>query len=133
MEWINFLMKSKIIFLVLWLICRTGAELVLAQQEDSYLTGALNNSTLLGDAGEGILKSSTLIPAVSEFSWLNLIGCLIFNGIGLVAFTYGKKQGGFRPLIIGIALMIYPYFFTKTFWLYAIGIGLCAALYYWRD
>ncbi|OGX61497.1 MAG: hypothetical protein A2471_06175 [Omnitrophica WOR_2 bacterium RIFOXYC2_FULL_45_15] len=61
------------------------------------------------------------------------MGCLIFNGIGLVAFTYGKKQGGFRPLIIGIALMIYPYFFTRTFWLYAIGVGLCAALYYWRN
>lgn len=126
-------MKSKIIFLALWFIFRTGAALVLARQEDSYLTGALNNSTLLGGAGEGILKSSTLIPAVSEFSWLNLMGCLIFNGIGLVAFTYSKKQGGFRPLIIGIALMIYPYFFTHTFWLYAIGVGLCGALYYWRD
>ena len=126
-------MKYKKIFLVLWLICWTETALVLAQQEDSYLTGALNNSTLLGDVGKDILKSSTLIPGASGFSWLNLMGCLIFNGIGLVAFTYGKKQGGFRPLIIGIALMLYPYFFTKTFWLYAIGVGLCAALYYWRD
>jgi len=126
-------LKYKIIFLVLWCICRTGAALVLARQEDGSLTGTLSDSILLGAASEGILKSSTLIPAVSGFSWLNLMGCLIFNGIGLVAFTYGKKQGGFRPLIIGIALMIYPYFFTRTFWLYAIGVGLCAALYYWRN
>ena len=110
-----------------------GAALVLAQQEDGSLTGTLSDSILLGAASEGILKSSTLIPAVSGFSWLNLMGCLIFNGIGLVAFTYGKKQGGFRPLIIGIALMIYLYFFTQTFWLYAIGVGLCAALHYWRN
>ena len=119
--------------MVLWCICRTGAALVLAQEEDGRLTGTLSDSILLGTAGEGILKSSTLIPGASGFSWLNLMGCLIFNGIGLVAFTYGKKQGGFRPLIIGIALMIYPYFFTQTFWLYVIGVGLSVALYYWRD
>ncbi len=29
-------------------------------------------------------------------------------GIGLVVFTYGKKQGSLGPFIIGIALMAYP-------------------------
>jgi hypothetical protein len=69
----------------------------------------------------------------SNFSFANLIAGFIFSGVGLVAFVYGKKQGSFRPLVIGIALMAYPYFLTSTFWLYAVGIGLCLLLYYWRD
>ena len=57
----------------------------------------------------------------------------IFSGIGLVAFVYGKKEGSYKPLSIGIALMAYPYFLTSTFWLYAVGSGLCLLLYFWRD
>jgi hypothetical protein len=68
----------------------------------------------------------------SSFSFTNLIAGFIFSGVGLVAFVYGKKQGSFRPLSIGIALMMYPYFLTSTFWIYAVGIGLCLLLYYWR-
>jgi hypothetical protein len=68
-----------------------------------------------------------------SFSFANLIAGLIFSGAGLVAFVYGKKQGIFKPLAIGIALMAYPYFLTSTFWLYTVGIGLCLLLYYWRD
>jgi len=71
--------------------------------------------------------------SASGFSFTNLIAGLIFSGVGLVAFVYGKKRGSFKPLSIGIALMAYPYFLTSTFWLYTVGIGLCLLLYYWRD
>ena len=71
--------------------------------------------------------------SASGFSFANLIAGFIFSGIGLAAFIYGKKQGSLKPLSIGIALMAYPYFLTSTFWLYAVGIGLCLLLYYWRD
>jgi hypothetical protein len=71
--------------------------------------------------------------SASGFSFTNLIAGFIFSGIGLVAFVYGKKQGSFKPLAIGIALMAYPYFLTSTFWLYAVGVVLCLLLYYWRD
>jgi len=71
--------------------------------------------------------------SAAGFTFTNLIVGFIFSGIGLVAFVYGKKEGSYRPLSIGIALMVYPYFFTSTFWLYAIGIGLCSLLYFWRD
>ena len=70
--------------------------------------------------------------SASSFSFTNLIVGLIFSGIGIVAFVYGKKQGSFKPLLIGIALMVYPYFLTSTFWLCTVGIGLCLLLYYWR-
>ena len=71
--------------------------------------------------------------SASGFSFTNLIAGFIFSGVGLVAFVYGKKQGSFKPLSIGIALMVYPYFLASTFWLYTVGIGLCLLLYYWRD
>ncbi|MFH0838867.1 MAG: hypothetical protein V1893_01615 [Candidatus Omnitrophota bacterium] len=70
---------------------------------------------------------------LAGFSLSKLIACLVFSAVGFVAFVYGKKQGTFKPLLIGVALMSYSYFLSSTFWLYAVGIGLCAALYFWRD
>ena len=67
------------------------------------------------------------------FNWPNLIAGLIFGTIGLVAFMYGKKERAWKPLAIGIVLMVYPYFVPNTILSYAIGITLTAALYFWRD
>ena len=63
----------------------------------------------------------------------NIIGGLVFSGVGFVAFMYGKKEKSWRPMVIGIALMVYPYFVANTFWAYAIGVILTAALFFWRE
>ena len=63
----------------------------------------------------------------------NLMGGIIFGGIGFVAFVYGKKQSSPKPLCIGLALMIYLYFIPDTAAMYLIGALLCAALYFFRD
>ena len=68
-----------------------------------------------------------------NFSPSNLFACIIFGSIGLGAFIYGKKNVSWRPMVIGIALMVYPYFFSRTFLIYIIGIILTAALYFWRE
>ena len=34
---------------------------------------------------------------------------------------------------LGVALMLYSYVASETWILYAVGIGLCVALYAWRD
>jgi hypothetical protein len=36
-------------------------------------------------------------------------------------------------MVIGIALMAYPYFFSQMLAVYLIGIVLTAVLYFWRD
>jgi len=36
-------------------------------------------------------------------------------------------------MMIGFALMVYPYFISGTFFLYLVGIALTAALYFWRE
>lgn len=68
-----------------------------------------------------------------DFTFANIVAYLIFGGIGLVAFIYGKKMALFRPMIIGIILMAYPYFVSKTLLIYLVGIVLTAALYFWRE
>jgi len=57
---------------------------------------------------------------------------MIFGAIGFVAFVYGKKNAFWPPMIIGLALMMYPYFFSGALAIYLIGIVLTAALYFWR-
>ena len=62
-----------------------------------------------------------------------LFGSIVFGIIGYAAYRYGKKSGGTRPMLIGVALMVYPYFIDQTWLLYAIGGGLCLGLYVFRE
>ena len=73
------------------------------------------------------------LPQASDFSAAKIFAYLIFGAIGLVVFMYGKKNKLFRPLVIGLALMVYPYFISGTFLLYFTGIALTALLYFWRE
>ena len=77
-------------------------------------------------AGIGLLQ-------VDDFSVAKIFAWIIFGVIGFAVFLYGKKNKSFRPMIIGVVLMVYPYFISGTFLLYFIGIVLTAALYLWRD
>ena len=62
-----------------------------------------------------------------------LFASLLFGAVGFAAFSYGKKMAQWVPMVIGIALMVYPYFISRTWMMYAIGAALCAALYWLRD
>jgi hypothetical protein len=61
------------------------------------------------------------------------IGGLIFGAIGFAAFVYGTKNRNWKVLVIGVALMGFPYIMTSTVWTYVVGVGLCAVLYFWHD
>ena len=62
-----------------------------------------------------------------------LFGNFLFGTIGFAAFVYGKRQPSVRAMIIGVALMVYPYFVANTPAMYAIGVLLTAALFIVRD
>ena len=68
------------------------------------------------------------MPSAAE-----LFTAIIFSTIGLAAFVYGKKSAQGKPMAVGIALMVYPYFISELWLIYAIGLALCAALFLWRD
>jgi hypothetical protein len=48
--------------------------------------------------------------------------------IGLAAFVYGRRQRRAAPLVIGVALMVYPYFVSNLWALVGIGVFLIAGL-----
>jgi hypothetical protein len=62
----------------------------------------------------------------------NILGGILFGSIGFVAFVYGKKTASFRPMLVGIALMVYPYFVPETTVLYIVGAALTAALFLFK-
>jgi hypothetical protein len=62
-----------------------------------------------------------------------LLGSILFGAIGLGAFIYGKRMVLYKPMVIGVALMAYPYFVPQAWLMYAIGFALCFALYAFRD
>jgi hypothetical protein len=67
-----------------------------------------------------------------DLSASSLIAGLIFGSIGFVAFIYGKRMNLWKPMLCGIALMIYPYFVADTLALFAIGAVGTAALFFLR-
>ncbi|HTL69813.1 MAG TPA: hypothetical protein VL404_00835 [Candidatus Eisenbacteria bacterium] len=68
-----------------------------------------------------------------NFSFANLAAGTLFGSIGFVAFVYGKKEAAWKPLVIGLVLMGYPFAVQDTTLLWVIGSALTASLYFFRD
>ena len=64
--------------------------------------------------------------------WSNVIGGLIFGAIGFVAFVYGKRQSEWRPMVLGLVLMAFPYFVGNPVALCIIGVVLTLGLFFPR-
>ncbi len=80
-----------------------------------------------------ILNTYGVNADTSSFSFANIMAWIIFGIIGMAAFNFGRKEKAYRALGVGVVLMVYPYFISNTILLYAVGLGLCALLYFWRD
>ena len=63
----------------------------------------------------------------------NLFASVFFSLVGFTALRYGKKQGMRVPIVVGIALMVYPYFISQTWLMYLIGLALCASMFVIRS
>jgi hypothetical protein len=57
---------------------------------------------------------------------------VLFGGIGLGFFMYGRRQKAVVPLFSGIALFVFPYFISNVYLLVAVGAGLIALPYFIR-
>jgi hypothetical protein len=62
-----------------------------------------------------------------------LFGVILFGIIGYAAYRFGKRASLGNTKWIGVVLMLYPYAISQTWLLYAIGTGLCVALYVLRE
>ncbi len=76
---------------------------------------------------------SDLVGGGGGIHWGYWVANILFGIIGWCAFMHGWKQKSIRPIFLGIVLMVYPYFVTNTFFTFAIGIALTAALFLWRE
>lgn len=61
-----------------------------------------------------------------------LVGALCFGIVGYAAYRYGKKTAAGTTKWLGVALMLFPYLVSETWLLYAVGAGLCIAVYLTR-
>jgi hypothetical protein len=68
-----------------------------------------------------------------ELSPGQILGSLVFGGVGFVCFVYGKKQTSWKPMVAGIVLIGLPYLLRDTVALWAGGALILAALYVFRD
>jgi hypothetical protein len=61
-----------------------------------------------------------------------LVWSVLFSGIGVGFFIYGRKQKRLAPFISGIALMTAPYFVDGTGALVALCVAFMALPYFVR-
>lgn len=74
--------------------------------------------------------------AALGFTWPSpayIVGAILFGILGMCAYYYGKRRGHRATKWLGVALMLYPYVVPATWALYAIGVALCAAAWFYRD
>jgi len=67
------------------------------------------------------------------FSPYNILAGFIFGTIGWGAWSYGKKLDLWKPVAIGLALMVYPYFIFNPYLLWGIGVALLVTLWFHHD
>ncbi len=67
-----------------------------------------------------------------NFSTGNMLGGLVFGSIGFVAFVYGKRTESWITMLIGFALMAFPYLVSDTLWMVVVGSVLSLCLYIFR-
>lgn len=53
----------------------------------------------------------------------------LISGVGYVAFSYGKRMGRPPPLLIGIVLMVFPYFIDTIAPMLGVASVLLALLF----
>jgi tellurite resistance protein TehA-like permease len=59
-----------------------------------------------------------------------LAGVLLFSLLGFAAWRFGKRAEHLPTRLLGLALMLFPYAVPGTGALYAVGVALCAAIWF---
>jgi len=64
-----------------------------------------------------------------DFSAASLFASLVVSSVGLGFFIYGKKQLRTPQLIVGLAMMVFPYFVPDPLAMCGMGAGLLAGMF----
>lgn len=58
-----------------------------------------------------------------------LVANFLVSGIGFVLFSYGRKMSRIPQVVIGLVLMVFPYFVPGVLAMLAVAALLCGLLY----
>ncbi len=58
-----------------------------------------------------------------------LLAAIIFGAIGMAAVVAGKRVGDLRRVLLGLGLMVFPYFVSQTWLVMLVGGLLTAGLF----
>ena len=64
-----------------------------------------------------------------SFDPSNLIAGFLISGVGFVLFSYGRKLGRVPHVVVGLVLMIFPYFVPSVLVMIGVGALLCGLLF----
>lgn len=64
-----------------------------------------------------------------DFDANSLLASLVIGGIGTVAFIYGKRQSRVPQMVVGLIMVVYPYFVPNVLLMSAIAVVLLVALW----
>ncbi len=78
-------------------------------------------------------KLTPMFQSGGAFDVWNIVAGVLFGIIGWAALSYGRKLQLWKPIVIGLALMSYPYFIYNRWLLWGIGTGLVVTLYFHHD
>ncbi len=59
----------------------------------------------------------------------SLVAGFVVSGVGFVLFSYGRKMGRAPQFVVGLILMIFPYFVPSVLLMLGIGTLLCGLCY----
>ena len=59
----------------------------------------------------------------------NLIAGFLISGVGFVLFSYGRKLGRIPHVVIGLVLMVFPYFVPSVLLMVGVAALLCGLLF----
>ncbi|HEU4406077.1 MAG TPA: hypothetical protein VFS43_12485 [Polyangiaceae bacterium] len=63
-----------------------------------------------------------------SFDANSLLASLLVGSAGFVSFVYGRKQGRLPQMLVGVALMAFPYFVSSVPLMLGVGAGLLGLL-----
>lgn len=81
----------------------------------------------MGDAATQLRMLGLELPTPAYMA-----GAILFGLLGYAAWRYGRRHERRLTTWLGVALMVYPYGVSQTWLLYALGVALCAGIWFDR-
>ena len=128
-----FFQKSSVALIPFFILCFSAPLSAQPTNSQGDLGTVIQDFAKLSDGQKETILTAAGLPQPSDLNLAKVAAYFIFGSIGFIAFFYGRKEASWRPTVIGMVLMVYPYAVSNTYLLYAIGIVLTAGLYFFRE